>query len=423
MATILTRIVLRNDSTTNWATANTKLLKGEVGVEFTDTNEARIKIGDGERVWSELPYFGGEKSDAQVYQCDFDPSQDLNDTECIERYVDGKELFDGDFAIVKKLISEGYYSYTAYVYDNSAWVATDGNYDANNVILNSDITLAGDYTQVGNLTKTKTGTATFNTKGKSIAAALTEIFSKRLQPGTPTAPKASISLTGAGEKEVGEKFTPTYSASLTAGSYTYGPATGITATSYSVTDSNGNTSTLASGSFNQFTVGDETNYKVSVSISHGEGAVAKDNLGDPSNPEVKISAGSKTASSSAVTGYRKMFFGTMTTKPETMTSANIRALSGVSEKAVVCTDKEFSVPVGALRVVCAVPSEYEITVCRDKNGFDTDLISTGGMVGPVSVNVEGANSYEAQAYNVYYQDLANANDTANTYKVTVAVKA
>ena len=57
-----------------------------------------------------------------------------------------------------------------------------GKVDADKVILQKDITMAGNYTQVGNLTKEQTKTATFATKGKSVAEALTEIFSKRLQP-------------------------------------------------------------------------------------------------------------------------------------------------------------------------------------------------------------------------------------------------
>ena len=36
-----------------------------------------------------------------------------------------------------------------------------------------------------------------------------------------------------------------------------------------------------------------------------------------------------------------------------------------------------------------------------------------------TVDVEGANSYSATSYKVYTMDFANANDTANTYTVTI----
>ena len=35
------------------------------------------------------------------------------------------------------------------------------------------------------------------------------------------------------------------------------------------------------------------------------------------------------------------------------------------------------------------------------------------------VSVEGANGYQAIDYKVYVMDMANANDTANTNKVTI----
>ena len=53
--------------------------------------------------------------------------------------------------------------------------------------------MAGNYDKVGNLTKTTTGTATFATGGKSVAEALQEIFTKKLQP-TVTQPAASLTL-------------------------------------------------------------------------------------------------------------------------------------------------------------------------------------------------------------------------------------
>ena len=56
MATFSKRIQLRNDTATNWASANPVLLAGEVGIE-TDSVRNRIKIGDGSTAWNDLPYF------------------------------------------------------------------------------------------------------------------------------------------------------------------------------------------------------------------------------------------------------------------------------------------------------------------------------------------------------------------------------
>lgn len=47
------RIQLRRGTSTSWTNANTLLAQGEVGLE-TDTN--KIKIGNGETRWNDLPY-------------------------------------------------------------------------------------------------------------------------------------------------------------------------------------------------------------------------------------------------------------------------------------------------------------------------------------------------------------------------------
>lgn len=55
----IAKIVLRNDSTENWATvAETAiLLKGEPAIEFTNEGIVKLKIGDGITPWKALPYF------------------------------------------------------------------------------------------------------------------------------------------------------------------------------------------------------------------------------------------------------------------------------------------------------------------------------------------------------------------------------
>lgn len=143
----------------------------------------------------------------------------------------------GDVFVVTTAVDGSTYEQSAYFYNGSAWVAMTGSVDADKVILRENITLAGGYTQVGNLTKSQNGTATFQTKGKSVADVLTEIFSKRLQPSITAQPSiASFSLTGAGAVEAGTKVAAAvYSAAtLNAGSYQYGPATGVVATNFKV---------------------------------------------------------------------------------------------------------------------------------------------------------------------------------------------
>ena len=89
---------------------------------------------------------------------------------------------EGDVFVVTTLVDGVTYEMSSYWYDGEGWVAITGNVDASKVIMRDNITMAGDYTQVGNKTKTQNGTAEFATKGMSVAAILTDIFSKRLQP-------------------------------------------------------------------------------------------------------------------------------------------------------------------------------------------------------------------------------------------------
>lgn len=278
----------------------------------------------------------------------------------------------GDVFVVTTTVGNSTYEKSAYFYDGKAWVAMTGNVDADKVILRENITLAGGYTQVGNLTKSQNGTATFSTKGKSVMDALTEIFSKRLQPSSTAQPSiGTFTLTGAGAVEAGTKVAAAaYSgATLNAGSYQYGPATGVTATNWKVeriTDkattevANAETASLAAGSDNNggagFVIGDAggdavASLKYKATATHGAGVTAKDNLGAASSPVVAIAAGSKTKDTAAYTPFRNVFYGASTSKPA-LDSAAIRAL-GKTGKAYAAGTLTINVPVGAQRVAIA----------------------------------------------------------------------
>nr|DAL08580.1 MAG TPA_asm: hyaluronidase [Caudoviricetes sp.] len=417
MATLNTKIVMRNDTAANWTEKNSVLMKGEFGVE-TDTN--KFKIGDGTKAWADLPYAGADESVIKSIinenrdTCSYvDLTEGQDDTDGLAALANPKQ---GDTAIVRKAIDDTHKSYTAYVYSGTAWSAMDGNYNASNVYLDTDITMAGNYTQVGNLTKTQTGTATFATKGKSVADALTEIFSKRLQPGAPTAPAVTLTFGQAKAYEVGTTVKPTYSASLSAGSYTYGPATGITATSWEVTDTAGHTATTASGSFDDVVVADNTNYKITAKANYGEGAIAKDNLGANSDPVVKIAAGSATKVSGAITGYRNSFYGSVTEKAE-ITSTIIRGLTKSNKALANGNGFTITIPAGAVRVIFAYPATLrDVSSVKDVNGLNAEIKSAFTQS---TVTVAGAGADTGIAYKVYVTDFANAVEAANSYTVTI----
>lgn len=242
--------------------------------------------------------------------------------------------------------------------------------------------------------------------------------SKRIQPGTPTQPSVTVTLSGAGAKEVGTSFTPNWSVKLNPGSYQAFEgqvATGVTATSYNVTAPGDQISTASNGTFEVITVGDGTNYRVSATVEHTEGAVAKDNLGEPSNPPVKIEAGSKSGQSSAVTGYRSMFAGAVVT-PISLDSAGIRTLSG--KKGQFAASFSLTIPEGCTQVVVALPNGHTLTKVADVGAFGTDIVASFVLQSP-AIKVEGVGGYTAADYNVYVYSPSAALG-ANTYNITCA---
>lgn len=316
--------------------------------------------------------------------------------ELITLLPEGVEINQGDVMLVTNELGVK----SAYQFDDS-WIACDGNVDASKVIMPFDITLAGSYTQVGNLSKTSTGTATFATKGKSVATALQEILSKREQPSIKKQPSVSLTATS-GAKEVGTEVTPTWSASLSTGEYTYGPATGITAKTWAISDTDGHSASTASGSFAKFTVGDDTNYRITAKASYDAGAVAKDNLGDASNPVVQIAAGTKSANGSYITGYRAWFMYVGTSE-DAIDSAFVR--STTNKGSTPATQNEVTIPAGTKRIMVAIPAgKASLTSVIDIDGMSLDVI---GNFNKLTVDVEGLNSYAATAYDVWVCENPN----------------
>lgn len=342
----------------------------------------------------------------------------------------------GDVFVVTTTVDGSTYEKSAYFYDGSAWAAMTGSVDADKVILRDNITLAGGYTQVGNLTKAQNGVATFQTKGKSVMDALTEIFSKRLQPTITAQPSISMfTLTGAGAVEAGTKVaSAAYSAaSLNAGSYQYGPATGVTATNWKVERitnaattqvATADAASLTAGSDNNggagFIIGDAGDNAVSslkyrVTATHGAGVTAKDNLGAASSPAVAIAAGTKTKDTAAYTPFRNVFYGASASKPA-LDSAAIRAL-GKTGKAYAAGTLTINVPVGAQRVAIAcIATVKGVTKVINESAMNADVTSTFVKS---TVPVEGANGYAAKDYNVWIFEPAVAYGNAAVLKVTL----
>ena len=467
MSELKTRIQLKRDTSANWnAVAETfKLLPGELAFE-TDTGYVKIGIyGEGElsaqgALWKDTPYVnindvssvhGLEAALAATEAAAVSKTENkviISTDVDIADVEDGKNT--GDIAIVKKTIADDKLEYTAYVWDAnlSDWCAMDGNYNADNVYMAADIGLAGAYTQVGNIQKAG-ATGTLSCKGWSVTQMFNEIFDKTVQPTIGAVPTASVTLTNAGAKEVGTSFTPSWSVSFSQGKYnqpwvskTATVNDGTTASAYSVSDTASHSATTSSGSFAEFTVADNTNYKVSATVDFSAGAIAKDNKGNNSNPVVQRSAGTTASvSSSAVTGWRRCFWGYRTVADGALTafsSADIRNNIHATASRNYNTDtkagytqsnsgnnafiQKFKVLAGTKQLIFAVPHSLNTAsykICKMVNTSIGQLQLDNGNARQAGLcTVEGLNGATAVDYDIWTYTAEGSFAADTEYTIT-----
>lgn len=412
--TLTTQIILRNGTTTEWE-ASTKILKlGEVGI---DTTKNEIRIGDGEHTWKDLKIAGADQAAIQAL---IDQAEDkvtvvqAGDGTIDEALATIATPSQGDMAIVEQKFGDvakadgTRTSRTAYSYDGTKWCAMDGNYNAKNVYFDGDFT----YTNaIGAIGAPSGGSGKLAASGKSIEEFMASILAKEANP-TITKPAASVKITeGSGTFEIGTHKNISYTASLSAGSYTYGPATGVVAGTVTASF-DGQTKTGATGTFENV-VADGTK-RLSVSITHNEGTVPKTNLGNP-YADGKIAAGTKEATASqTLVGVRHMFYGPMTTDAD-LNSENIRKLT--HSQAQTGTIGTFGAGAGAVKVVVAVPASMNVTKVLMPSAMNAD--ATASFVKQAgTVQVEGAEGFTAAAYNVWVYKPASI-DKTETYSVTI----
>lgn len=400
--TLQTTIILRNDVTANWANSTLVLKKGEVAI---DTEKNIFKIGDGEKTFSQIDkYFA---SFDEVVKAINEATKNLHTADVYEAEVDlgadklaalkalATNPFKGDFGIVKeKLSPEGKYQYTAYIYDGENWAAMDGNYDAENVYFQKDLTITA---PIGVQTIPSSGSKTLATTGKNLKQVLDMIVASEKNPST-TQPSVTLNSSNIGANEVGTNIAIAYSFATNPGSYTYGPATGVTFSGYEATF-NGETLTGASGTFASMQVVDDTNLSISGKCASSEGAVPLTNLGNPYEAG-KIAAKNYTPSKGTLTGYRGWFYGyyngmTAIADPAVITSAQLRAFGTKTNFPTSMNTSQmqqmfFAAPKGRVS---------SVSISNAVNG--APLTVTKG-----SASVEGANGYTAAEYDLFY--VANA---------------
>lgn len=414
MATLNIRIQLRNDTAENWTTQNPILLKGEMGVEI-DTG--KTKIGNGTDHWKTLKYSGVDEDtikgiidNNRSAFTEVVPNEGETDAQALARVITNPKK--GDMAVVVRTFVEGKESYTAYIHDGTGFKAMDGNYSAENVYFDEDFTYTAN---IGVLTVPGSGSGTIQASGKNVKEVLAGILAKEKNPSA-SAPAVTIGTqTNFGTFEIGTKKNLVYGATLSAGSYTYGPATGITAKTWEATCTGvAGSKTTASGTFENV-VAEAASKTITVKATYDAGAIPVTNLGNP-YPAGQIKAGSASKVSDSLVGVRYMFWGPMADASAELNSANIRALA--HNKATGTGNlSTFGAGAGAKKVVVAVPAGRRITKVIMPSALNADVTSLFVKQG-AQVQVQGANAYAAAAYDVYVYQPASI-DAAETYTVTI----
>lgn len=275
---------------------------------------------------------------------------------------------------------------------------------------------------IGNI-KLSNGVGTLAEKGESLADLLENVFMKENNPST-TQPAVTLTFNQAGAYEVGTYVVPSYSASCSVGSYSYKSkasdgsivsGTGVSVTGWEVSDTNGKTSTSSSGTFSEFQVTDNISYTITAKATHTAGNIPLTNLNNE-YASGKISAGTRSKTSGAVTGYRNTFYGTTENK-DPLTSASVRALTKSGKALANGSTFTVSVPVNAMRVVIAYPDTLrDLSSIKDVNGLNAEILSGFSKS---AMDVAGAESYSAVGYKVYTLEFAQANDKDNSYTVVI----
>lgn len=332
------------------------------------------------------------------------------------------DLINGDILIIKNKIGNdtNKYQHTAYVFYNNEWTAMDGNYDAENVYFDEDLIVT---TKVGTITSLTNGQATLAAKGKNLKQVLSSLLAKQAEP-TVTQPSATISLKNSGIYEVGTEIIPEWETTFKAGSYSFGPATGVKDTGGTVTSTKDLTQQTiaeeslneASGKFASYKVEDDVVYTATLTYGWSDSPnIPKDNLGNESSVVSKIIGKSnQTATSGAISGYRAWFWGGLTDAEnisrDTLNKSDKKITNTTFD--LVAADYE-----NCNRIVIAIPvaDNKKVSKVLLKSASNADITSEFKLT---NLNIPGVNNYTEKPYNVWVYQPASL-DSTEVYTITI----
>ena len=231
--TIVTGIQNKYDLALAWTENNPVLFVGELGYE-SDTG--KFKIGDGEKNWNDLPYAASTPAEVAAIQ-----------------------LLDTKVLLEKELKT---------------------------------------YYNVGKITASGTNPVIIGRAGDSLRTVFDNLFTmEEVQPSITSYPSVGCSLssfiTSSDERDT-TISSVSYSISFDDGSYTNSSATGVNMRDYSFAKGSSSSDTATSGILTlpeNYIVGTSSAFSTTLTANYSQGNIAKTNLGNDSDPIIKIDFG------------------------------------------------------------------------------------------------------------------------------------
>lgn len=358
-----TVIVLRNDSSTDWANSEVILKSGEVGVAYLDNGNVMVKAGNGKDKWSALPQVESVLENNMLLTYSFGKHSVPTGG-----YVDagGKDMtFSQWFAdALKKTVEPTIKNYPN-VSLSAAVAATDtGNYEIGSYI--TSVSYTGSFGTKGD----------YNVDGKTVSSGLTN---------SNMSWKVTLGDDASSEK------------SSSTGSYTVNTQiNGVSEATYAT-------------------------IKATATLNVSNVTIPTNNLGEE-RPNLKIkgfdAAGTLSKDLTAyakVTGFRNSWYYVGEDCSTTVDNDFIRSCTG---KGANTTDfGTLTIPGGTKRVMIAIPGTHSLTSVIDVDGMGLDIKEN--FTTTTGVQVKGANNYEAESYTVFVFENPNGM-SATKFTFTIA---
>lgn len=360
--TLNTIIVLRNDSSTDWANSDVILKSGELGVSYLPNGNVMVKAGNGSDKWADLPQVESVLEDNMMLTYSFG-KHTVPAGGSLNAGGKGSTMSQWLADALKKTVEP-----TIKRYPNASLSASCSNSGANLEI--------GSYITSVSYTGSLSEDGDYETNGKESASGIkASDLSWEVTLGNDAATKKTTST----------------------GSYT---------TNIQINSTTANTVYAT--------------VKAKATLSLDNVSTPVNNLGE-ANESVKIkgfdAAGTTEKSLTAdvkASGYRNTWYYVGTDDQFELNSANIRS-KATAKNANTTNFGTVTIPAGTKRVMFAVLGDKSLTSVIDVDGQNLDVKANFTKE---TIAIEGANGFDAANYSVFH--FENPNGVAATkYTVTI----